>query len=148
DPQQHRSHGVRYGQDPGVVCRAYTGMTLWCLGYPDQAMHWSREALTLARELEQPFSLVYALLFAAILHQFHREGPLTQERAEAGGALAAEQGFGLWLAWGTFFRGWARTERSPAPGAGQGQEEEGIAQMQQGLAAWCATGAKVARPYM
>ena len=32
--------------------------------------------------------------------------------------------------------------------AGAGQGEEGIAQMHQGLAAWCATGAKVARPYM
>ena len=147
DPQQHRSHAVRYGQDPGVVCRAYAGMTLWCLGYPDQALRWSHEALTLARELEQPFSLVYALFFAAMLHQFRREGPLTQERAEAGRALAAEQGFALWVAWGTFFRGWALTERSPAPGAGQGQGEEGIAQMQQGLAAWRATGAETLRPY-
>jgi class 3 adenylate cyclase/predicted ATPase len=147
DPQQHRSHAVRYGQDPGVVCRAYAGMTLWCLGYPDQALRWSHEALTLARELEQPFSQVYALFFAAMLHQFRREGPLTQERAEAGRALAAEQGFALWVAWGTFFRGWALTERSPAPGAGQGQGEEGIAQMQQGLAAWRATGAETLRPY-
>jgi len=147
DPQQHRSHAFRYGQDPGVVCRAYAGMTLWCLGYPDQALRWSREALTLARELEQPFSLVYALFFAAMLHQFRREGPLTQERAEAARALAAEQGFTLWVAWGTIFRGWALTERSPAPGAGQGQGEEGIAQMQQGLAAWRATGAETLRPY-
>jgi predicted ATPase len=147
DPQQHRSHAFRYGQDPGVVCRAYAGITLWCLGYPDQALRWSSEALTLARELEQPFSLVYALFFAAMLHQFRREGPLTQERAEAARALAAEQGFALWVAWGTFFRGWALTEWSPAPEARQEQVEAGLAQMHQGLAAWRATGAETLRPY-
>ena len=37
DPQQPR-HAFRYGQDPGVVCRAYAALTLWCLGYPDQAL--------------------------------------------------------------------------------------------------------------
>ena len=44
-------------------------------------------------------------------------------------------------------RGWALTERYAEPGAGQGQGEEGIAQIHQGLAAWGATGAKVFRPY-
>ena len=83
----------------------------------------------------------------ASIHQLRREGSLTQEQAEAGRALAAEKGFALWVAWGTFFRGWALAERSPVPGAGQGQREEGIAQMQQGLVAWRATGAETLRPY-
>jgi hypothetical protein len=51
DPQQHRSHGFRYGQDPGVVCRAYASMTLWCLGYPDQALRWSRQGKPKTLEL-------------------------------------------------------------------------------------------------
>src|SRR5262249_19469714 len=57
DRQQHHAHAVRYGQDPGVVCRAYAGVTLWYRGYPDQALQRSHEALTLARELAHPFSL-------------------------------------------------------------------------------------------
>jgi predicted ATPase len=137
DPQQHRSHAFRYGQDPGVVCRAYAGMTLWCLGYPDQALRWSREALTLARELEQPFSLVYALFFAAMLHQFRREGHAVQERAETVIALSAEQGFPHWLTMGTILRGWMLAERG----------EEGTAQIHQDLAAWRAVGTEAARPY-
>ena len=44
-------------------------------------------------------------------------------------------------------RGWALTERYAEPGVGQGQGEEGRAQIHQGLAAWGATGAKVIRPY-
>ena len=147
DPQRHRAHAVRYAQDPGVVCRAYAGVTLWWLGYPDQAVQRSHEALTLARELAHPFSLGFALFFAAILHQFRQEGQLTQERAEAVIALAAEQGFVQWVAGGTFFRGWALAARSPAPGVDQRPGAEGTAQMQQGLAAWRATGAEVMRPY-
>jgi hypothetical protein len=44
-------------------------------------------------------------------------------------------------------RGWALVQRAHEPGAGQGPGEEGMAQMQQGLAAWRATGAKVFWPY-
>jgi predicted ATPase len=57
DPQQHPAHAFRYGQDTGVACRAYGAATLWWLGYPEQALQWSHEALALARELAHPFSL-------------------------------------------------------------------------------------------
>jgi hypothetical protein len=41
--------------------------------------------LTLAQELSHPFSLAFALNYAAtVLHQLRREVQLTQERAEAG----------------------------------------------------------------
>jgi predicted ATPase len=148
DRQQHHAHAFRYGQDPGVVCRAYAGVTLWLLGYPDQALQRSHEALTLARELAHPFSLAYALFFVALLHQFRRERHLTQERAEEGLALGTEQGFALFVAGATTFRGWALAGLSLEPGAGQGQVEEGIAQMRQGQAAWRATGAKALQPYV
>ena len=72
DRQQHRPHA---GLDPGVACRYYAGVTLWYLGYPDQALQRSHEALTLAQELAHPFSLGFALFFAAWLHQFRREWP-------------------------------------------------------------------------
>jgi predicted ATPase len=147
DPQQHHAHAFRYGHDPGVICRTYAAVTLWWLGYPDQALQRSHEALTRARELAHPFSLVSALLFAAWLHHLRREWPLTHERAEALIALATEQGSAQFVAGGTIFRGCALAEREPAPGAGQGQVEAGMAQMQQGLAAWRATGAEVLRPY-
>jgi class 3 adenylate cyclase/tetratricopeptide (TPR) repeat protein len=37
DPQQHRSHALRYGQDSGVTCGLFGALCLWMLGYPDQA---------------------------------------------------------------------------------------------------------------
>jgi predicted ATPase len=146
DPQRHRSHTVRYGQDPGVICQAYAGVTLWLLGYLDQALQRSHEAGTLARELAHPLNLSYALFLAVWLHHFRQEWPLLRERVEATMTLAAEQGFAIQGAGGMIFRGWALAQRSPVPGGGQGPWEEGVAQMQQGLAAWRATGAEVFQP--
>ncbi len=91
--QQHRTHALLYGQDTGVTCLSFAALTLWLLGYPDQALQRSHEALTLAQEVVHPFSLALALFFAAWLHQHRREGPLVLERAEARITLAAEHGF-------------------------------------------------------
>ena len=147
NPQQHQTHTVRYGQDPGVACRAYGAANLWWLGYPEQALQWSHEALRLARELAHPFSLGFALFLTSWVPQFRREGLLTYERTEAAIALAAEQGFAQFEAGGTIFRGWALAARSLELGPGQEPREEGIAQIQQGMAAWRATGAEALRPY-
>ena len=137
NPQQHRSLAFLYGgYDPGVVGRGYAASwCLWHLGYPEQALTQSREAITLAQGLSHPFSLVWALLHSAFLHQHRREGQVAQERAEAAILLASEQGFAYELAIGTNVRGWALAER--------GQREEGVVQMRQGLDAQRATGAKI-----
>jgi predicted ATPase len=147
DPQRHRAHAFRYGQDPGVVCRAYAGVTLWWLGYPDQALQRSHEVLTLARELAHPVSLGVALFFATWVHHFRREWHLTQELTEAVLTLGTELRSAVFSAAGTICRGWALAQRSAEPDAGQEHREEGMAQMQQGLAAWRTTGAEVFQPY-
>jgi predicted ATPase len=138
-PQQHRAHAVLYGQDPGMGCRIFAALTLWVLGYPDQALHWSQEALTLARALSHPFSMTYALTRAARLHGFRGEWQTAQERAEALIALAREQGFAQALATGHVQ--WGCTL------AAQGQGQEGITQIRQGLDATRATGAELMRPF-
>jgi predicted ATPase len=86
-----------------------------------------------------PVSLAYTLHWAATTHQLRREAPASQEQAEVSMAFSHEQGFALWVPGGTVLRGWALTE--------QGQMEEGIAQMSQGMTAWQATGTEVDRPY-
>src|SRR5260370_23348460 len=105
DPTKQRALAFRLGYDLRVFFLAYMTRPLWLLGYPDQALQRSQEALTLAQELAHPFSLAYALNFAAWVHQFRREGEATQARAEVTIALAREQGFSLWLAAGTVIWG-------------------------------------------
>ena len=99
--------------------------TLWMLGYPDQALTRSQEALTLASESCHAYSLAFALNFAALLHQWRRERESALEKAEATIALSREQGFVYWLAVAMFIRGWALVE--------QGLVEKGIEDMRQGM---------------
>ena len=139
DPRQHRSLASGTGLDPWVHSRNFFARVLWLLGYPDKALEMSREALTLARERAHPYSLTFTLGFAARFHQLRGEGTLVQERAEAVIALSTEHGFLQVLAGGTILRGCAL--------AGQGQVEEGIAQMRQGLDAYRSTGAEMERPH-
>jgi DNA-binding winged helix-turn-helix (wHTH) protein/tetratricopeptide (TPR) repeat protein len=120
DPQQHPRPTVNTA-DPRVDCLSYMAWTLWLLGYPDQALKRSHEALALAEGLSHPFSLAYALGCAAWFHLLRREGQIARERAEAVMTLSTEQGFPTWLAFGTMMRGGALAEL--------GQVQEGIAQM-------------------
>ena len=91
--QPQRSRAFLSGFDPGVFCLSFGTLTLWSLGYPDQALKRSHEALSLARELSHLPSLAGALVFTAWLHQDRREGQRTQERVEAAMTLSTEQGF-------------------------------------------------------
>jgi predicted ATPase len=139
DPQQHRASTFLYGEDGGVMCQSFAARALCVLGYSDQALARNHEAVTLAQQIRHPFSLGFALVFAAIVHQFRCEGRAVQERAEAVISLAKEQGFPYWMAFGALMRGWAV--------AHQGQVKEGIEQMTQGLRAYRATGAEINQPY-
>jgi predicted ATPase len=120
------------GIEPGVFGLSWTAFVLWQLGYPAQALQQSQAARTLAEALSYPLSLAGARVLAAQLHQLRREGPLTQEWAEAAITLVHEQGFPGWLGRGAILQGWALAE--------QGQVEEGIAQMRHGLATCQAIG--------
>jgi predicted ATPase len=79
------------------------------------------------------------LTHGALLHYFRREAQTTHERVEELMTLAHEQGFPFWLAVGLMWQGWVRTE--------QGQGEEGITRLHQGLTATRATGAKQGGPH-
>jgi predicted ATPase len=139
DTQQHRSLAFLYGEDAGVVCHIFAALSLWLLGYPEQGRARNDEAVTYAQQHAHPYSLSFVLSTAALFHQFRREVRLTQERAEATINLTKEQGFPFWRAMGSLLRGWAL--------AHQGQAQEGIEQITQGLSAFRATGAEQLRPY-
>jgi predicted ATPase/class 3 adenylate cyclase len=138
DPTAERVLVLRHSEAPGVQCLAQAAHTLWCLGYPVQAVQRSQEALALAQALAHPYSLSLAQHFAAYLHQRRREALAVQAQAEALLALATAQGFPLWVGFGTCWRGWAL--------AMLGQGEAGLGQMHQGLAAVVATGQELSRP--
>jgi class 3 adenylate cyclase/predicted ATPase len=120
------------GMDPRVASYSWLGWVMWYLGYPDQALQRSQEARALAHDLKLAISESAAQYFAAAIHRLCRDNKAVLERAETVIAIATERESPYWLASGTFLRGWALAD--------QGQFEEGIAMMQQGLAGWRAIG--------
>jgi predicted ATPase len=132
DPAVQRTLVLHHDSAPGVRCLALAAQTLWCLGYPAQAMRRCQEALALAQELDYPQSRSSAWHYAAFLHQRRRETPVVQAQADTLLSLATAQGFPFHVGLGTCWRGWVL--------AAQGQDEAGRAQIQQGLAALLALG--------
>jgi predicted ATPase len=128
----------RHGEAPGVRCLVRMANTLWCLGYPAQAVRHSEQALILARELEHPLSLAYAQHWAADLYHHRREVLEVHVQAETLLPLATAQGFPLWVGFATYYQGWVL--------AMQGQEKTGLAQMRQGMTTIIATGTELSRP--
>jgi class 3 adenylate cyclase/predicted ATPase len=131
DPRQHSSLVFLYGFDPGVLLLFYTALSLWHLGYPDQALQKGQTALSLAQEIAHPPSQALALLVLVMLHLYRQEEHLIQERVDVLVTFSSGHGFPNTLSWGMVWQGWILAK--------QGCGEEGIAQIQQGLTMWQST---------
>ena len=126
--QHHRSLVFLRGSDAGTSALAYDACCLWCLGYPDQALIKSQEAIALARELDHPFSLADALCYAGCLfNAMRRDAPALRDYAEPLLRLSNEIGLVGWSNIATSYHGEAA--------AMLGQVSEGITQIRQGMAA-------------
>lgn len=137
--QPRDPHALFYGIDLELDSCAHHAHVLWLRGYADQARQVSDEAVALARHLSHPFSLAHSLSLAAMLRQFCREVSAVSERAESAVELAREQVFPLEAARGMILRGWARAQ--------QGQIQEGLADVRQGLSTGQEARARMLHPY-
>ena len=125
-----------------VFCLVYTSLALWALGYPEQAVKRSQEGLRLAEQLGLPYSQVFALYGAAILHTFRRDVQVVQKHVQEMIMLFEKYGLQELLALGTITDGWALSA------CGNGTQGQGIVQMQRGLATYQATGARLSLPHL
>jgi DNA-binding SARP family transcriptional activator/predicted ATPase len=128
-PYQHHHPLISLrGSDAGLGAMAYGAVCLWCLGYPEQALKRSEEALALAREFGHPFTLADVLCFAGCTFKsLYGDARGLKEDAEELMQLSTERNMAGWLATGIRYRGEAL--------ALLGDLEGGIAQMREGLAA-------------
>jgi predicted ATPase len=141
DPQGFRNREDFFLQaDPGSWALDNLGWTLWHLGYPEQALTRSREAVAVPRELSRPFSEANALVYANQVHWFRGESRALLEGAEALIALSSEQGFLQLVGFGAFQRAVALAE--------QGQLQEGIGGMRAIVEAMRGAAAALGSPMM
>jgi predicted ATPase/class 3 adenylate cyclase len=137
-PEARLSFG-RLPYDPCVSGRAWLALTLSVLGFADQALAQSDEALADAERIKHHNTTSIVLGLRCSLGQFLRDHADVAKHAEKLCVLAAEQGFAYWAGLGAYFRGWAQARGGDLPG--------GIAEMRRGLAACQTTGAQAYVPY-
>ena len=139
DPDRHHHHRFEYGSDPAVLAQCNLAWTQWFLGLADSAIQNSARAIERAHQLDHPHSLGFALSFEASIRQARGEPAETRDAAEQVIAVGEIYRFPYWSAWGHILRGWAlgKIDRPSA----------GIAEIEQGLADYRATGAELIRPY-
>ena len=123
--EQYRASDVSYGQDSGVCCGWIGALSLWVLGYPDQAVDTMAKTMARARELAHPLSVAQTLLFSAKLSQLRREPQAALAQADDAIALCTEQGLDAYGVWSFLPRGWAIAQLGQAP--------EGIADIRKAL---------------
>jgi class 3 adenylate cyclase len=108
--------GARLGAaDPKVISECFRSAALWAQGHVDQARVAADELLAHARELGDPYSLAYALNFAALLvPDLCGERTRVVERADEGIRLAAELGYPFLEVYGILWRTWQQGQGSEA----------------------------------
>jgi DNA-binding SARP family transcriptional activator/predicted ATPase len=106
-PEDHRAHVSLFAQDPKVVCLCRLAFTLWYLGRPGDSARATEESLALGEALGHPYSLAYALGWAAWLSMERRETENAKEFTRALAAMSAERGLTYWGAWAEILLGWA-----------------------------------------
>jgi class 3 adenylate cyclase/predicted ATPase len=134
DPNQNRSHALPYTQDPGITARIILAWVFWILGEVDQVEPLALEALAMARELEHPFTLVFALTSLSWIYSTTRDAQRTLQLTDEAVAVSTKHSFELGLSWATVLQGWALAEQG---------REEGLRKLTQGLSAVAATGASL-----
>ena len=115
-----------------VYCRSIFARVLWALGYPEQALSSSDEALRLAEETSHSHTLAQALSLAAAFHLDRRDVQRTESLAREAVSLATEHDFPYWRATGRLWCGWALVQLRDI--------EEGVTQIHQSLAQFRARG--------
>ena len=138
-PAFHKARVWETGIDPGIFCLCELARTTAMRGFPDQGLQCARDAVTRARALEHPQPLAFALLFSTIVHLARRE-PLQVCRVfDELAALCRAHGIAQELQWGAPLRGRALIEL--------GQIDQGLDELEAGLAAHTLTRSALLRPY-
>ena len=139
DADAHASHKFTYGSDPLVLARSHLGWVEWFLGDGERAKHECAAAVEIARAIDHPHTLAFALAFQCCLAEFDDDAPAAQRYAAELVHIAERHEYAYWLAWGRILGGWAE--------AMLGERAGGAANLIRGLSDYESTGAGLLVPY-
>jgi predicted ATPase len=104
-PEMHESMAPVAVYDMRTVALIYLSVDLFALGYPEQALSRSEQALISSRNQSHRQGYAFALSIAALLHLLHRAERKALEVVDELIFLAAEQRFPFWLTTANILRG-------------------------------------------
>ena len=125
DLQRQRVARLGLGSYPAVVALTVSALFLWMVGYPDRAHKRAADSILLARKMNHPYSITYALFHNGLLNVWLKNYEIAQESAQALLELAEAHGFQIWRAVGSCLLGTSLVEL--------GSTEKGLALIEQGL---------------
>jgi DNA-binding SARP family transcriptional activator/tetratricopeptide (TPR) repeat protein len=117
---------------------AYITHVFWHLGRPHLALDRSEENVASANETD-PFASAIALIYAAMLHVFRRDGRRALGYAAEAGALCRRYDIGYYASVAEVLSGWCR--------AMQGETAAGLAQLRRGFDELQTMGAQLRSPF-
>ncbi|GLY42159.1 SARP family transcriptional regulator [Amycolatopsis sp. NBRC 101858] len=112
------------GTRPDVHGPAWAAHAHWLLGHDEAAVASSAAAITLAREIEQPYSLAIALAYAGITHQMRRDRRALWAAVTELHELCDRYGFAYYREWALVLGGWSR-----GGAAGLAAAQDGVAHL-------------------
>ena len=86
---------------------AWAAHAYWLLGRDDEALSACREAIRLARSIDDPYNLAVGLAYGAITHQMRHDLPGLKETVTELRELCDRYGFAYYGEWGLILDGWS-----------------------------------------
>jgi class 3 adenylate cyclase/predicted ATPase/ABC-type transport system involved in cytochrome c biogenesis ATPase subunit len=138
-PERERAIVTAGRMPSSFSCANFLTMSLWFLGYPDQAEQARLKSWAVIEALDIPACTALGLGDGLMIHYARRDLSAIGARVERLYALSTEGGLLLWAGQARIYRGWLQ--------AMQGDPEAGLAEMKSGVEAYRLTGSGVQMPH-
>ena len=141
---------LSFGTRPDVHGTAFSAHAHWLLGHQDESLAACREAVTLARAIDHPYSQALALAYACVIHQMRCELPELKNMVDELRRLCDRYDFAYYREWALILDGWSREGASGADlvrrGIGNLKSEGAFARMPYWLSLLADVSARDSRP--
>lgn len=116
---------MRVGPDPRVLAPTVSGLIKWTAGYPDQARTRAARGVEVAREIDHPYSLAYALFHAGLTDLWSGDLVALLARMDELSEVSTKHDYVIWRALAQVLRGTARVV--------SGEHEDGLREVEGGV---------------
>ena len=117
---------------------AWNSHALWCLGYPQRALHSAQAAIKHAREYAQPFSQALAITYLAMLQNWQADTDTYSAHADEACTLTLDCKAPYYHAWASIQMRFARAMQQP--------DANNINDLRDAIQGFADTGARVRLP--